>query len=69
MIIEEFKSEEDMRRNKYMNELEMKEILEAQFKLLHERSKRCEPEYLESLTNAMLNIITTLKSFDQYYLK
>lgn len=48
-----------------MNELEMKEILEAQLKLLHERSKRCGHENLESITNAMLNIFTNLKSIDK----
>lgn len=37
----------------------MRTILENQFKLLYEVSKSCEPEWLESITNSMLNIYST----------
>ena len=46
-----------------MNEKEMREILEEQFKFLKEASKMCEPEHLESITNAMLNIYSTIHSY------
>ena len=41
-------------------ELKMREKLEEQFDLLHEVSKKCEPEYLEVLTNSMLAIYKLL---------
>lgn len=45
-----------------MSEKEMKEILEEQLRILHEATKVCEPEHLESITNAMLNIYSTFRS-------
>ncbi|WP_419867419.1 hypothetical protein [Clostridium perfringens] len=44
-------------------EIKMREKLEEQFDLLHEESKRCEPEYLEVLTNSMLSIYSVLYSY------
>lgn len=41
-------------------EVKMREKLEEQFELLHEESKSCEPEYLESLTESMIKIYITL---------
>ncbi|EGT0690154.1 hypothetical protein ACV3R1_13525 [Clostridium perfringens] len=41
-------------------ELQMREKLEEQFDLLREESKRCEPEFLESLTESMIKIYTIL---------
>lgn len=43
-----------------MEKKEAIEILEKQFKFLHEDSKSCESEYLLSITEAMLKIYTTL---------
>lgn len=41
-------------------EIKMREKLEEQFDLLHEESKRCEPEYLKDLTESMLLIYSTI---------
>lgn len=43
-----------------MNEKEMRKKLDEQFDLLYEVSKKCEPEYLESITKSMLSIYITL---------
>ena len=43
-----------------MENQEARKILEEQFKLLSEESKRCEPKCLHNITNAMLNIYATL---------
>ena len=43
-----------------MENQEARKILEEQFKLLSEESKRCEPKCLHNITNAMLSIYTTL---------
>lgn len=43
-----------------MENQEARKILEEQFKLLSEESKRCEPKCLHNITNAMLNIYVTL---------
>lgn len=39
---------------------EIKNKLKEQFELLHEESKRCEPECLESLTKSMIEIYAIL---------
>ncbi len=44
-------------------ELKMREKLEEQFDLLHEKSKRCEPEKLKDLTESMIKLYTILKPF------
>lgn len=51
-----------------MNEQEqkMKEKLEDQFNLLVEKSKECEPECLENLTDSMLKIYATLNQDYQF---
>lgn len=45
-------------------ELKMREKLEEQFDLLHEESKRCEPELLRELTKSMLDIYIIFLSHD-----
>ncbi|BDU87265.1 hypothetical protein SNUCP2_03480 [Clostridium perfringens A] len=45
-------------------ELKMREKLEEQFDLIAERSKECEPEYLEALTKSMLDIYIIFSTHD-----
>lgn len=49
-----------------MSKEEAEKILEEQFELLHKISETCEPEYLESITNVMLNIYTILYCCQSY---
>ena len=49
-----------------MDKQEMKKMLEEQFKILHKESKTCEPECLESITNAMLSIYSILYPYQSY---
>lgn len=51
--------EKDMENKKQVID-EMENKLKEQFDLLHEESKKCEPEYLEVLTNSMLAIYKLL---------
>lgn len=44
-------------------EVRMREKLEEQFDLLSKASKECEPKDLESITDAMLSIYTTIYPF------
>ncbi|MGU8434612.1 hypothetical protein ACV3RS_11495 [Clostridium perfringens] len=46
---------------------EMENKLKEQFDLLHDTSKECEPEYLESLIDSMLKIYATLNQGYQFF--
>lgn len=60
MIIKEREQEEKDKLE------EMEEMLIEQFYLLAEKSKTCEAEKLENITNSMINIFNTIISFNSF---